>query len=94
MLNKLQKLGEQFNLVVYVTNQVSADPSGAMAYAGDPRKPVGGNVMAHASTTRLFFRKGKGEQRICRIYDSPSLPEGGEAIFQLAEGGVVDVPNN
>ena len=72
-----------------MTNQVTADPAGGMTYAADPKKPVGGNVMAHASTTRLYMKKGKGEQRVCRIYDSPCLPES-EAIFQLADGGVVD----
>ena len=25
--------------------------------------------MAHASTTRLYLRKGRGETRICKIYD-------------------------
>ena len=30
----------------------------------DTKKPIGGNIIAHASTTRLFFKKGKGEQRI------------------------------
>lgn len=54
-----------------------------------PKKPVGGNVMAHASTTRLYMKKGKGEQRICRIYDSPCLPES-EATFQLSDGGIID----
>jgi hypothetical protein len=31
-------------------------------------KPIGGNIMAHASTTRLFLRKGRAEQRVCKIY--------------------------
>lgn len=44
-----------------MTNQVMADPGGAMSYAVDPKKPVGGHIMAHASTTRLYLRKGKGE---------------------------------
>lgn len=57
-------------MAIYLTNQVTADPGWTMAY-GDPKKPVGGNIIAHASTTRLFLKKGKGEQRICRIYDSP-----------------------
>ena len=60
-----------------------------MTYAADPKKPVGGNIMAHASTTRLYLKKGRGEQRVCKIYDSPLVPEG-EAIYQLSEGGVTD----
>ena len=51
-----------------------------MTYAVDPKKPVGGNILAHASTTRLFLRKGKGEQRVCKIYDSPTIPES-ECLF-------------
>lgn len=44
-----------------------ADPSGAMgAFMGDTKKPVGGNILAHASTTRLYLRKGRGEQRMCK----------------------------
>jgi len=65
------------------------NPGDNMTYAVDPKKPMGGNILAHASTTRLFLKKGKGEQRVCKIYDSPSVPEG-EAIYQLSEGGVID----
>ena len=57
-----------------------ADPGGAMSYAIDPKKPVGGHILAHASSTRLFLRKGKGEQRVVKIFDSPSIAEG-EAVF-------------
>jgi RecA/RadA recombinase len=40
---------------------VMSDPAGsAMAFA-DTRKPVGGNILAHASTTRLYLRKGRAE---------------------------------
>lgn len=28
---------------------------------------VGGNIIAHASTTRLKLRKGRGENRICQV---------------------------
>jgi meiotic recombination protein DMC1 len=89
VLSKLQKISEQFNVAVFLTNQVTADPGGGMTYAVDPKKPVGGNILAHASTTRLFLRKGKGDQRVCKIYDSPTIPES-ECLFQLSEGGVTD----
>lgn len=45
--------------------------------------------MAHASTTRLYLRKGKGESRLCKIYDSPSLPES-ECLYALTKGGIDD----
>ena len=82
MLSKIQKISEQFNIAVFMTNQVMADPGGGMTNAVEPKKPVGGNIMALASTTRLFLRKGKGEQRVCKIFDSPSIPEG-ECVFSL-----------
>jgi len=47
------------------------------------KNPAGGHVMAHASTIRLMFRKGKGEQRICKVIDSPNLPEA-EATVSLS----------
>ena len=61
LLNKIQKVSEQFNIAVFITNQVMADPGASMTYAADPKKPIGGNILAHASTTRLYLRKGKGE---------------------------------
>jgi meiotic recombination protein DMC1 len=88
VLSRIMKLSEQFNVAIYMTNQVMADPGNTMAHA-DPKKPIGGHVLAHASTTRLYFRKGKGEQRVCKIFDSPSLPES-EATFEINEGGIID----
>lgn len=49
ILSKLLKLAQQFNVAVYVTNQVMADPGGAMAM-GDPKKPIGGHILAHSAT--------------------------------------------
>jgi meiotic recombination protein DMC1 len=89
MLSTLIKLAEEYNVVVYITNQVVADPGGASIFVADPKKPVGGHILAHASTTRLSMRKGRGDQRICKIYDSPSLPET-ECVFSISEQGVVD----
>jgi len=88
-LNRLIKLSEQFNIAIYLTNQMTADPGASMSYVPDPKKPVGGNILAHASTTRLYLKKGKGEQRVCRIYDSPCLPES-ECIFQISDVGIID----
>ena len=52
-------------------------------------KPIGGNIIAHASTTRLSLKKGRGESRICKIYDSPCLPEG-ECCFAITNEGIDD----
>ncbi|WIA40926.1 hypothetical protein OEZ86_004581 [Tetradesmus obliquus] len=83
------QISEEFNVAVVVTNQVMSDPGGGMTFVADPKKPVGGHVMAHASTQRLYLRKGKGEQRVAKVVDSPCLAEG-EASFALSDDGVVE----
>ena len=87
MLSKLIKTCEEYNLAVVITNQVMADPGGTAMFMSDPRKPVGGHVLAHASTTRLYLKKGRGETRVCKIYDSPCLAEL-ECLFQIANEGI------
>lgn len=89
MLSQLTKIAEEFNVVVYITNQVVADPGGAAMFVADPKKPIGGHILAHASTTRLSLRKGRGDQRVCKIFDSPSLPEI-ECIYSISEQGIID----
>ncbi|KAG6898051.1 hypothetical protein C0992_006529 [Termitomyces sp. T32_za158] len=43
----------QFGIAVVVTNQVMSNPDAAAGpYASNEKKPIGGNIMAHASTTR------------------------------------------
>ncbi|KAJ8543193.1 hypothetical protein K7X08_005716 [Anisodus acutangulus] len=64
--------------VLGLVNAVIADPGGGV-FISDPKKPAGGHVLAHAATIRLMFRKGKGEQRVCKVFDVPNLPEA-EAI--------------
>ncbi|CAG7732672.1 unnamed protein product [Allacma fusca] len=89
MLSRLQKISEEYNMVVFVTNQMTSDPGATMSFQADPKKPIGGNILAHASTTRLSLRKGRGENRIAKIYDSPDLPES-EATFAISAGGITD----
>ncbi|KAK7603650.1 hypothetical protein V9T40_003649 [Parthenolecanium corni] len=88
-LRMLLRLADEFGVAVVITNQVVAQVDGAALFAADPKKPIGGNIMAHASTTRLYLRKGRGETRICKIYDSPCLPEA-EAMFAINADGVGD----
>ncbi|KAG0953210.1 hypothetical protein G6F57_002160 [Rhizopus arrhizus] len=90
MLNRLTKISEEYNLAVFMTNQVSSDPGGGMTFVADPKKPVGGHVLAHASSTRLYLRKGRGEERVAKLFDSPDMPES-EASYAINNGGIVDV---
>ena len=39
------------------------------SFQADPKKPIGGHILAHASTTRISLKKGRGETRIAKIYD-------------------------
>ncbi|XP_044025598.1 DNA repair protein RAD51 homolog 1 isoform X2 [Siniperca chuatsi] len=88
-LRMLLRLADEFGVAVVITNQVVAQVDGAAMFSADPKKPIGGNILAHASTTRLYLRKGRGETRICKIYDSPCLPEA-EAMFAINADGVGD----
>ncbi len=85
-LHQLLRIADVYNLAVVICNQVMARPD---MFFGDPNTPIGGNVLAHASTTRVFLRKSKAERRIARILDSPMLPEG-EAVFRITEEGIAD----
>lgn len=72
-LRALQKIADEFGVAVVITNQVVAKVDGSAMYGGPTVTPIGGNIIAHASTTRLFLKKGKGNNRICRVFDSPCL---------------------
>jgi DNA repair protein RadA len=89
-LHRLLRLTEAFNLSVVVTNQVQANPT---AFFGDPNKPAGGNVMAHACTHRVYLRKGGKGTRLATILDSPSLPEG-KIRFRISEKGIEDAQDS
>mmetsp|Transcript_15550 Transcript_15550/g.21477 ORF Transcript_15550/g.21477 Transcript_15550/m.21477 type:complete len:343 (-) Transcript_15550:123-1151(-) len=90
-MRSLQRIADEFGVAVVVTNQVVADPGGAgpFASAAASMKPIGGNIMAHASCTRIQMRKGRAESRIAKIICSPILPES-EATFAITESGIGD----
>ncbi|TGO17286.1 hypothetical protein BTUL_0019g00760 [Botrytis tulipae] len=89
-LRKATQMAEEFNLVVFMTNQVMSDPGASALFAGaDGRKPAGGHILAHASTTRILLRKGRGEERVAKVVDSPDCPER-EATYIITTGGIND----
>ncbi|KAJ8600538.1 hypothetical protein CTAYLR_007914 [Chrysophaeum taylorii] len=87
-LRQLTRMSAEFGIAVVITNQVVANPDG-MAFQKDTLKPIGGNIIAHASHTRLQLKKGRGENRVCKIIDSPSLQEA-EASFSIGVAGIDD----
>ena len=88
-LHKLIRVSEAFNLAVVITNQVQANPA---QFWGNPDRPAGGHVMAHACTHRVFLRRGKSSTRMAKIIDSPYLPEN-SAYFKITEKGIEDIEN-
>ena len=87
-LRNLQRLADEHNIAIVITNQVVATVDNSFG-GGMDKKPIGGHIMAHASQTRLFLRKAAKDNRICKIYDSPNLPEA-EATFTISDAGIID----
>ena len=85
-LHDALRFGDLNNAVVMITNQVQVRPD---AFFGDPTRPIGGHIVGHTATFRVYLRKSKGEKRIARLVDSPNLPEA-EAVFSVTKSGIRD----
>ncbi|MDO8555584.1 MAG: DNA repair and recombination protein RadA [Nanoarchaeota archaeon] len=85
-IHALLKIATTHNIVVYVTNQVMSRPD---TFFGDPTEAIGGNVLAHGMTTRVYLRKGKKGSRVAKMVDSPHIAEI-ETAFRITEGGIED----
>jgi DNA repair protein RadA len=85
-LHDLQRFGDLNNASVIVTNQVMSKPD---AFFGDPTRPIGGHILGHTATFRLYIRKSKGDKRIVKLVDSPCLPDG-EAVACITTDGLCD----
>jgi DNA repair protein RadA len=85
-LADLKTLAELNHLAVVVTNQVLARPE---VFFGDPTLPVGGNIVGHAITHRVYLKRGKGEMRTATVVDSPNLPCK-SASFRITDDGISD----
>ncbi len=86
-MHNLLKVADAHNICVYVTNQVMSKPD---QFFGDPTAAIGGHVVGHASTFRIYLRKGKKGCRVAKLIDSPNLAEG-EASFMVTQEGLDDV---
>ena len=84
-LHDLTRVASLHNVAVLVTNQVQSNPD---SFFGDPTKPIGGNILGHKSTFRLYLRNSKGTKRIVRLVDAPNLPDG-EAVMRIEDDGLV-----
>ncbi len=86
-MRTLSKLADMYNLAVYVTNQVMTKPD---QFFGDPTEAIGGHIVGHNSTFRIYLRRGKKGTRVAKLVDSPNLPDD-EAVFIIGEKGLTDV---
>lgn len=84
MMKKISRTIETWKLACLVTNQVLSDPS-SPAFM-DSIKPVGGNLVGHLSTYRLYIKRA-GKKRIVRFVDSPCHPES-EMLLDIDQGGI------
>ncbi|QSG04512.1 DNA repair and recombination protein RadA [Halapricum desulfuricans] len=84
-LHDLMRVGDLNNTAVVVTNQVASNPD---SFFGDPTQPIGGNILGHTSTFRMYLRKSKNNKRIVKLVDAPNLPDG-EAVMRVEEGGLM-----
>tara|TARA_Y100000310_G_C20621256_1_gene783412 strand:+ start:447 stop:1505 length:1059 start_codon:yes stop_codon:yes gene_type:complete len=86
-MHVLMKLASQYNICVYVTNQVMAKPD---TFFGDPTAAIGGNIVGHNSQVRIYLRKGKKGTRVGKLIDSPYLPDA-ECGFRVTNKGIEEV---
>ena len=86
-MHVLLKVADMHNVCVYVTNQVMSKPD---QFFGDPTVSIGGNIVAHASTFRIYLRKGKKGSRVAKLIDAPNLADA-ECNFYVEKGGLRDV---
>ena len=83
-MHVLMKLASQYNVCIYVTNQVMAKPD---TFFGDPTQAIGGNIVGHNSQVRIYLRKGKKGSRVAKLIDSPYLPDA-ECAFRVTDKGL------
>jgi len=83
-LHDIDRVGNLYNAAVVVTNQVQSNPD---AFFGDPTKPIGGNILGHKSTFRMYLKKSKGNKRIVKLVDAPNLPDG-ESVMRVEGAGL------
>ncbi|MBW3013209.1 DNA repair and recombination protein RadA [Candidatus Woesearchaeota archaeon] len=86
-MRTLAKIADKYNVCIFVTNQVMAKPD---QFFGDPTEAIGGHIVGHNSTFRIYLRRGKKGTRVAKLIDSPNMAEN-ECSFQITEAGVTDI---
>jgi len=86
-MHVLSRVANAHNICVYLTNQVMSKPD---QFFGDPTTSIGGHIVAHASTFRIYLRKGRKGSRVAKLIDAPNIADG-ECCFMVKENGFEDI---
>lgn len=86
-MHALAKIADMHNLCVYVTNQVMSKPD---QFFGDPTEAIGGHIVGHNSTFRIYLRRGKKGTRVAKLVDAPNLADA-ECVIAITEDKIADV---
>jgi len=85
-MHVLSKVAHTHNVCIYVTNQVMAKPD---TFFGDPTESIGGNIVGHNSTFRIYLRRGKKGTRVAKLIDAPNMPDA-ESVYEVRSEGLYD----
>jgi DNA repair protein RadA len=58
-------------------------------FFGDPTESIGGNIVGHNSTFRIYLRRGKKGTRVAKLIDAPNMPDA-EAVYEVKSEGIID----
>lgn len=86
-MHTLAKIADLHNACVIVTNQVMARPD---VFFGDPTEAIGGHIVGHNSTYRIYLRRGKKNTRVAKLIDAPDLADA-ECAYNIGEKGIQEV---
>ncbi len=78
-------IAKHYNIATIWTNQVMINPG---IFYGDPIVPIGGKILGHKSTFRVYFKKS-GKKRIGVLKKSPNDAQI-EVTFGVSTEGLVD----
>jgi DNA repair protein RadA len=86
-MHAIAKFADINNVAVLLTNQVMAKPD---MFFGDPNAPIGGHIVGHNSTFRIYLLRKKDGVRKAKLVDAPDLPDN-ECEFKVDDELITDI---
>jgi DNA repair protein RadA len=87
VMHILQNISQVYNIAVVITNQVQTSPD-ELRNTSDI--PIGGNIIAHASTFRIRLRGSNPDKMWAKLVSSPCYPQD-DISFAITDGGIIDI---